>query len=44
MTETIEVWFNGNPVEAEAHVLYTEDGFNIEFTDVPIVIDYKEGK
>ena len=44
MTETIEVWFNGNPVEAEAHVLNTESGFNIEFTDVPIVIDYKEAK
>ena len=42
MTETVDIWFNGNPIEAEAYVLNTESGINIEFTDVPIVIDYTE--
>jgi len=42
MTERVDVWFNGNPIEAEAYVVNTESGINIEFIDVPIVIDYRE--
>lgn len=44
MGETVEVWFNGLKMDAEAYVLNTEHGVNIEFIDVPIVIDYKEDK
>jgi len=43
MSETVEVWFNGLKMDAEAYVLNTEGGVNIEFIDVPIVINYKEG-
>ena len=42
MTKTVDVWFNGNPVEAEAYVVNTESGINIEFVDLPIVVDYRE--
>jgi hypothetical protein len=42
MTERVNVCFNGVEVKAEAHVITTEKGCNIEFTDIPVVIDYSE--
>jgi len=42
MSEKVSVSFNGVEVEAEAHVITTEKGCNIEFTDIPVVIDYSE--
>jgi len=42
MSETVTVELGGVTQEVEAHIINTESGCNIEFVDMPIVVDYRE--